>query len=183
MFHAHRHAHRKTSAALLTSIALITCALLGSSRVALAQSSPELKNGGATNKQALVGSWLETVTFPAEVGRPPIQSLGTFHDDGTMVCSDQGSVTITDQPGVFTSCHGVWTHLAKRTFAYTSLELISDLSGNLVGYLKVRGTYHVAPSGNRYTGTSSAQIVDLEGLVLFAVDVTNEGRRIQIDLP
>ena len=76
-------------------------------------------------------------------GRPPLKSLGSFHDDGTMVCSDQGAVT-TDPPSVFSSCHGAWTHLEKRTFAYTSRELISDLSGNLVGYLKVRGVYTVS---------------------------------------
>ena len=93
------------------------------------------RSGAATprpNKKALVGSWLETVTFPPEAGRPPLKSLGTFHDDGTMACSDQGAVT-TDPPTIFTSCHGAWTHLEQRTFAYTSFELISDLSGNLRG--------------------------------------------------
>lgn len=174
----------RTIGALLTSLALVACWTLGYSPDVSAQSL-ELSTAGAATprKSALVGSWLETVTFPAETGRPPLKSLGTFHDDGTMVCSDQGSVTIGDQPGVFTSCHGVWTHLSKRLFAYTSVELISDLNGSLVGYLKVRGVYDVSPSGDQYTGTSTAQIVDTDGNVLFAVDVTNEGHRIQIELP
>ena len=90
---------------------------------------------------------METVTFPPESGRPPLKSLGSFHDDGTMVCSDQGNVT-TEPPTVFSSGHGVWTHLEKRTFAYTALGLISDLSGNLRGYLKARGIYTVSQSGN-----------------------------------
>ena len=114
------------------------------------------RHAGAPNKKALVGSWLETVTFPPESGRPPLKSLVTFHDDETMVCSDQGTVT-TEPPSVFSSCHGVWTHLEQRTFAYTVRELISDLSGNLVGYLKVRGIYTVSQSGNEYTGTSFAR--------------------------
>ena len=137
---------------------------------------------GVPKQKALVGSWLETVTFPPETGRPPLKSLGSFHDDGTMVCSDQGAVT-TDPPSVFTSCHGVWTHLKHRTFAYTSVELISDLSGNLVGYLKVRGTYTVSPSGNEYKGSSFAEILDTDGNVLFSVNVTNTGQRIQVELP
>ena len=91
-----------------------------------------------------------------------------------MVCSDQGNVT-TEPPTVFSSCHGVWTHLEKRTFAYTSLELISDLSGNLVGYLKVRGTYTVSTSGNEYSGTSFAEILDTDGNVLFSVDRDQRG--------
>ena len=132
-------------------------------------------------KKALVGSWLETVTFAPETGRPPLKSLGTFHDDGTMVCSDQGAVT-TEPPGVFSSCHGVWTDAGDGTFAYTSLALISDLSGNLVAYLKVRGTYTVARSGNDYSGNSLAEILDTEGNVLFSFDVTNAGHRIQIEL-
>ena len=99
-----------------------------------------------------------------------------------MVCSDQGAVT-TEPPSVFTSCHGVWTHLEERRFAYTSLELISDLGGSLVGYLKVRGIYTVSRSGNDYTGTSVAQILDVDGNVVFSAEVTNAGKRILVELP
>jgi len=135
----------------------------------------------APNPKGLVGSWVETVTFPAEVGRPPIESLGTFHADGTMTCSDQGAVTTTGMPGVFTSCHGVWRHLHGHTFAYTSMELISDLSGNLVGHLKVRGVYSVSPSGTEYDGVSFAEIVLVDGTVVFSSEVANAGKRIQLE--
>jgi hypothetical protein len=169
----------KMTTSLVMTIALTTC------WIANAAASPNTNGdvAAAPNKKVLVGSWLETVTFPPETGRPSLKSLGTFHADGTMMCSDQGGVTTTPPPSVYSSCHGVWTHLYKRTFAYTSLVLISDLSGNLAGYLKVRGVYTVSPSGNHYTGTSFAQVLDPDGNVLFAVNVTNAGRRIQIDLP
>lgn len=149
---------------------------------AKASALPEAANNGTPPKNALVGSWLETVTFPPESGRPQFKGLVTFHGDGTMGNSDQGSV-IADPPSVSTSGHGVWTPLAQRTFAYTQLELISDLSGNLVGYLKVRGIYTVAQSGDEYTGNSFAEVFDTTGNVLFSVDVTNAGQRIQLDLP
>jgi hypothetical protein len=84
---------------------------------------------------------------------------------------------------VFTSCHGAWAHLGKRDFAYTQLELISDLSGNLAGYLKVRGIYTVSGSGHEYTGTSVAQIFDTAGNLLFEVQVDNTGTRIVVELP
>ena len=167
----------KTTLRIATT-AVIAAVVLASSTIASAQDGPR----GATNEKALIGSWVETVTFPAESGRPPLKSLGSFHADHTMVCSDQGAVT-TDPPTVFTSCHGAWAHIEKRTFAYTSFELISDLAGNLVGYLKVRGTYTVSQSGNEYTGASFAQIVDVDGNVLFSIDVTNKGRRILVELP
>ena len=167
---------RRASAAMI----IATMALTGSVVIA---GAGRAEAGDATpNKRAIVGSWLETVTFTPEAGRPPLKSLGTFHDDGTMQCSDQGSVTL-DQPTIFTSCHGAWTHLDQRTFAYTSVELISDLSGNLVGYLKVRGVYTVSDSGNEYAGTSFAEISDPDGNLLFSVSVTNAGKRIVVELP
>ena len=84
---------------------------------------------------------------------------------------------------VFSACHGVWTHLHNRTFAYTAFELISDLSGNLVGFLKFRGTYTVSTSGAEYEGTTFAEILDTDGNVLTSVTVINAGQRIQIELP
>jgi hypothetical protein len=180
VFNSLRLDHRKTAATMLTTLALSACCVVTGASTANA----EPQAAASANRRLLVGSWVETVTFPPESGRPQLKSLVTFHADATMVCSDQGSVTTTgDQPGVFTSCHGVWTHLEKRIFAYTSFELISDLSGNLVGYLKVRGTYKVSASGDTYTGTSFAQIIATDGTVLFEIGVTNAGQRIKIELP
>ena len=175
MLNATRISRRASVAAIITTIALTASFVIaGAGRAEAGDPTP--------NKKALVGSWLETVTFPPEAGRPPLKSLGTFHDDGTMQCSDQGSVTL-DQPTIFTSCHGAWQHLENRTFAYTSVELISDLSGNLVGYLKVRGVYTVSASGNEYDGTSFAEISDPDGNLLFSVGVINAGKRVVVELP
>jgi hypothetical protein len=175
MFHS-AHVYRRAPATIATLV-FVSFLTTGASRADAGGGQDR-----SPNKKALVGSWLETVTFPAESGRPPIKSLGSFHDDGTMGCSDQGAVT-TEPPSVFSSCHGVWAHKQQRTFAYTSRELISDLSGNLVGYLKVLGVYTVSDSGDEYTGTSFAEIVDTDGNLLFSVSVTNTGERIKLDLP
>ena len=61
--------------------------------------------------------------------------------------------------------------------------MLSDLSGNLTGYLKVRGVFSVSQSGNEYTGTSFAELLDADGNVLFSVEVTNTAQRIQLELP
>ena len=53
---------------------------------------------GEFKKKSLVGSWLETVTFSPETGRPPLKSLVSFHADGTVMASDQGSVTLGPNP-------------------------------------------------------------------------------------
>jgi hypothetical protein len=173
MFDSAHSSRRASVGMIIATMALTTSFVIAGAGTINAQSP---------NKKALVGSWLETVTFPPESGRPPLKSLGTFHADGTMTCSDQGGVT-TEPPSVVTSCHGVWAHVEQRQFAYTSLALISDLSGNLVAYLKVRGIYTVSQSGDSYSGTSFAEVVDTNGNVLFSVDVTNAGQRIQVELP
>ena len=173
MCHSARYVGRISAMAIIVAIVITTPVLQG-----------DQGSQGATDAKAIVGSWLETVTFPSEAGRPPLQSLSSYHEDHTAVCADQGSVTInSDQPGVFSACHGAWKHLEKRKFAGTFVELISDLSGNLVGYLRVRSDLTVSESGNEYTGTSLAEILDPDGNVLFSVPVANAGLRIQVQLP
>jgi hypothetical protein len=130
-------------------------------------------------KNSLVGSWMETATFDPPADRV-LTSLISFHDDGTISVHDQGNVT-TDPPWVFTSGVGVWTRLRSRTFAYTQHELVSDLNnGNLIGSLKVRGTYTLK-SEDQYTGRSFFELsvgdFKAEGWV------TNEGQRIPLELP
>ena len=161
-----------TTTALTIALAVLTTTTVG------AQGG----NAAATNKKALVGSWLDTVTFPAESGRPPLKSLVSYHDDQIMTYSDQGTVT-TEPPTVFSSGRGVWKHVEKRTFGYTAFGLISDLSGNLRGYLKTRGVYTLSQSGDEYHGTTFAEVLDIERNVLFSVEVTNAGQRIQFELP
>jgi hypothetical protein len=173
------HANGRSSTALRIATAALTTALVvATTTMASAQDG----NAGITNKTALVGSWLETVTFPPESGRPTLKSLVSFHGDKTMVASDQGGVT-TEPPFAESSGHGAWTHLNKRTFAYSVLYLFSDLSGNLQNYLKVRGVYTVSQSGNEYNGTSFAEVLDTDGNVLFSTEVTNAGTRIQPEIP
>jgi hypothetical protein len=164
---------RISSVSLLVGLLTALLIVVGSSAGAAEPPPP---------KNAVVGTWLETVTFPPEFERPPLKSLSTFNEGGTFVNSDQGSVVL-DPPGVFTAGQGVWKYLGKRDFAYTTIELISDLSGNLVGYLKVRGIYTVSKSGNEYTGTSFAEVLDSNGNVQVSVTVTNVGQRIQVELP
>jgi hypothetical protein len=153
-----------------------SAALVEAAAASLAQ---EADQGGPPKKQAIVGSWLETVTFSGGV-RPPLKSLSTMTADGGFVVADQGSVT-TEPPTVFSAAHGAWVHLGGRTFAWTVLELISDLSGNLLATLKVRGQYIVNESGNSYTGQFKAEVADTAGNLLFSVEGTNAGQRIQVE--
>jgi hypothetical protein len=186
MFHSIRTQGRASAATMFATVALTTSFVIGGASTVGAQGAvaaggaTALQGDGTPQKKALVGSWVETVTFPPEFGRPPGKAVGTFHGDGTLVFN--GSFTL-EPPTAFSTFHGVWRHLEESTFAYTGVHLMTDLSDNLVGYVKVRGTYVLSPSGNEYTGTSVAEVLDPSGNVLFSVGVTNTGTRIQLELP
>ena len=140
----------------------------------------EASLGESPNKRAIVGTWIETVTISGEGAPPPFQSLGTFTADGSLVVADQGNVTL-EPPIVFSPGHGAWVHLEGRTFAWTVLELVSDLYGNRLGTLKIRGQYTINEAGDEYTGQFIAELVDTSGILIFSVEGTNEGHRIQVE--
>ena len=162
-----------------------------------------------STKDSLVGSWIETATFDPTPSLSPtaspsaspspspaprvITALTTFHDDGTLAAYDQGNVTIDPNPpespsevitgSVFSAGNGVWKQKGPpRTFVYTQRELMSDLSGNLIGFLKVRGTYTLSASGHTYEGRSFAQLF-VGGEEVFSGWVTNAGERILLERP
>ena len=135
-------------------------------------------DGQASPKKVIVGSWIETVTFSGPGAPPPLKSLVTFAADGTTTVADQGNVNLLAGT-VFSAGHGSWVALGERTFSWTIVELISDLNGNLMGTLKVKGTYTVDEAGNAYSGFFHAEAT-IFGSV-FSFEGTNEGTRIQVE--
>ena len=162
----------QSGAILLTLTIILTTAATGFSNSAIQQSSN-------STKKVLVGSWVETVTFDGGF-MPPLKSLVNFSADGTVTVADQGNVNLSAGQ-LFSAGTGAWAAQGERTFKWTTLELISDLNGNLVGTLKVRGTYTVDESGNAYSGVFQAEVKDTSDNVLFSVGGTNAGARIQVD--
>ena len=91
----------------------------------------------------------------------------------------------TPQTGTVTSDGvGAWTQTDWRPFVYTEKDLFSDFSGNLTGFLKVRGKYTLSASGDEYSGTSYFEVLATDGeTVLASGNVTNKGERIRVELP
>jgi hypothetical protein len=114
-------------------------------------------------RKSIVGSWDELVRFPAAATIPQQRSVMSFHDDGTVVSTGQGSVGLNPPPGsVESDSLGAWVQLDWRTFGYTNVAVISDLNGNLVGFFKVRGVYQLDNSGDSYTGHSYYEFLDTD---------------------
>lgn len=143
------------------------------------ESSPTKVDNTASTKKVIVGSWIETVTFSGPGAPPPLKSLVTFSADGTTTVADQGNVSLAGGT-VFSAGHGSWIAQGERTFSWTTVELVSDLEGNLIGTLKVRGTYTVDETGNAYSGFFKADLTIFGNTLTF--EGTNEGTRIQMEL-
>jgi hypothetical protein len=145
---------------------------------------------GTVSAQAIVGSWLETVTFlDGPMKGRVLKSLVMFHPDLTIFSSDQGGVTVEHDPhkgSVFSDGVGAWKPVDGHpdTFMYTEKTLFSDLSGNLTNFLKVSGTYKV--TGDTYLGTSFFEVLGPkeEQLTPRVIGtVSNEGTKIVVENP
>jgi len=142
-------------------------------------SNAAIQQNNTSTKKSLVGSWIETVTFDGGF-MPPLKSLVNFSADGTVTVADQGNVNLAAGQ-LFSAGTGAWVAQGERTFSWTVVELISDLNGNLMGTLKVRGTYTVDASGNSYSGVFLAEVKDTSDNVLFSIGGTNAGQRIVVE--
>jgi hypothetical protein len=130
------------------------------------------------SKHRIVGSWLETVTS-ADAETPPFKSMVAFFGDGILAASDQ-AMGIPDT--VFSTSRGAWKQLSHRRVGWTVVQLVSSSStGALVGTVKVRGVYILAPSGDEYSGSFQAELVDTAGNVIFTLDGTNHAVRIEVE--
>jgi hypothetical protein len=54
---------------------------------------------------------------------------------------------------------GVWTQVGS-TIYYTVEAVLSDLKGNLTGFFKVSGFYHLTSVGDSYEGNSYYQVLN-----------------------
>lgn len=149
-----------------------------------AQEDSQASQGGlldilARLKKAIAGSWLDTVTV---AGGPTFKSLSTFTQDGGVMFTDQGDViTEPPNPHVFSAGQGVWVHQGGRTFGQTTLQLVSDLKGNLLGVLKLQATITLNQSGDAYSAVWKATFTNPAGNPIASFQGTIEGQRIKAE--
>ncbi len=147
-----------------------------------AQDASQTNLGGlldilARQKKALAGSWLLTVSV---TGGQSFKSLSTFTEDGNVIFTDQGDV-ITEPPNihVFSAGQGTWTHQGGCSFSQTTLQLVSDLRGNLLGALKLRATLTLNPSRDAYSGVWKATFTNPAGNPIASFEGTIDAQRIK----
>ncbi len=122
----------------------------------------------AGQPQNFVGTWLTTVTPPAEAGAPPF--------DGNLLASG----TSGELPALGNPCHGTWTGSAKGIeAAYVCLDF--DGSLQQTGMDRLRATFKLDEK-RQLVGQIGLTNYDVLGQIIFdACCAEVEGQRIEID--
>ena len=155
MFHSVQTHNRRSMATLVATLALTASFLVVGPSGADAQSS-------SPAKKLLVGSWLETVTFPPEFGRPPLKSL-------EQLSRRWNHVLYGSRQRHHGSSNGI-QRMPRRLDASGQPHFrLHRLRAHLGPQRKPRGessssggTYTVSTSGAGYEGTTFAEISGYE---------------------
>jgi hypothetical protein len=137
------------------------------------------REDSSRSAEAIVGSWAETTTI---ANGPTFSGLVTFDDGGSTVGSYQGNVNTAGPLSTsFTASHGRWIHEGGRTYSTTSLQLVSDLAGNLVFVNKLRQRITLNKAATTYRSVVRAEFYDPVGNLVFASEGTTQGQRIRVE--
>jgi hypothetical protein len=130
----------------------------------------------AAQPQAFVGTWLTTVTPPAEAGVPPFTLIITLHADGNLLASG----TSGELPALGNPCHGTWTGSANGIeAAYVCLDF--DGSLQQTGMDRLRATFKIDEK-RQLVGQIGLTNYDVLGQIVFdACCAEVEGQRIEVD--
>jgi hypothetical protein len=130
----------------------------------------------AGQPQNFVGTWLTTVTPPAEAGAPPFTLIITLHADGNLLATG----TAGEFPALGNPCHGTWAGSATGIEAsYVCLDF--DGSLQQTGMDRLRATFKLDEK-RQLVGQIGLTNYDMLGQIVFdacCADVA--GQRVEVD--
>jgi hypothetical protein len=124
----------------------------------------------------LTGSWLfsfaRTAPAPAQ-----LLTLGTFTKDGAFIGTAQGDGICCPTSG---PAHGAWVKTGNDTFAARFVTIWHQADGTLFGTLTATLTLTVDKKSDQATGHVQGQLVGPGGNLIFPVQGTLTGQRIEV---
>ncbi|MBZ5625619.1 MAG: hypothetical protein LAQ69_44035 [Acidobacteriia bacterium] len=90
-------------------------------------------------------------------GKPVDLSFEIWHADGTEVLIDQ------TPPVEGNVCIGTWAQTGTLTYKLTHPALNFDMNGNFIGTVLIREVVELDRSGNKFSGTYTVDVFDLNG--------------------
>ena len=139
----------------------------------------QTREGGASPKKTMEGSWKVTVTpGQSPIPLPPtFESIVTYVPGGGLVESDKlavpGSIAGTGQ--------GAWEFAGARQFRLTFTKYLFSTQGLSQGSGRITEKISVEPSGDEYTGEGTMEILSPSGAVIFTVPLTTHGVRMRAE--
>ena len=127
----------------------------------------------------MTGSWLITLN---RVLPSPVQALalGTFNREGTFIGTAQGDGAFLQGVGTEGPAHGAWKRTGHDMFALTFHTIWFMPNASLTGIMTVHMTLTLDPKEDRISGQFSGQLVGPAGNVIFPLQGTLTGHRIQV---
>lgn len=132
----------------------------------------------AGQPQKFVGTWLTTVTPPAEAGAPPFTLLLTLYGDGNLLASG----TAGEFPALGNPCHGSWV---EREDGIEAAYVCLDFDGALqqTGMDRLRAMFKLGDK-QQLVGKIGLTNFDVLGQLVFdACCADVEGQRIEVRTP
>ena len=130
----------------------------------------------AGQPQSYVGTWLTTVTPPAEAGVPPFTLLLTLDADGNLLASG----TSGELPALGNPCHGSWSGNATGIRAsYVCLDFDGTLQQS--GMDRLTAAFNLDAKRGLVGKIGLANFDVLGQLVFDACCAAVEGQRIEVD--
>ncbi len=134
-----------------------------------------LRNGNGGNERRLVGSWDVQVTLrDCETGAPFVSfpAMNTYNQGGTTQQTAVPGPDGTALPG-----HGVWSHQTGRNYSGAFQFFSLNPNGTYVGRVIVRSAISLGQSGDDYTSTDTAEILNANGDLMFRSCSTSTAAR------
>jgi hypothetical protein len=126
-----------------------------------------------TGSRSIVGLW--DVKFYDNTGQVQDRAYEIFHGDGTELMTD------TSAPATDNVCVGVYQQVGLGAYKLKHVSFVFDLSGNLLGTATFHTTLIVDVRGNNFAGTTSLDVFDTNGNVVFHTSGPVKGTRITAD--
>jgi hypothetical protein len=143
------------------SVSTLAIISLAASGALFAQDGKADQRGGGGR---LEGTWDSRVAITdcqtgAEIRS--FASIGTFMFGGTMIDSTSGVPQALKTPG-----HGVWSHVAGRTYKFSFKSFGFDASGNFTGWTIIRHEAVLNALGDAYASAGTAEFYAPNGTLV-----------------
>jgi len=125
------------------------------------QTVPQLREPKAA---ALNGTWITTVTPPAEAGLPSFKLIFTFNADRNLIATG----TAGELPALGNPCQGTWKSTGDNEFTVTYVCLDFDGSLQNTGMDKLRGRLVIDDEKGTISGTLGLTNFDPDGHEVFS---------------